>query len=256
MKHVVMFSGGIGSWAAAKRVAKDHGTTDLVLLFGDTLIEDDDLYRFLREAADDVGGQLVWIAEGRTPWEVFRDERFIGNSMADPCSKILKRNFLRRWLAEHCDPTETTVYLGIDWSEIHRLERAADRWAPWTVQAPLCKPPLTSKEELLRSASKVGLRPPRLYELGFPHNNCGGFCVKAGQGHFKRLLEVLPERYRMHEEKEEELRAYLGRDVSILKDRRGGRTSPMSMREFRKRVQDEPSTVDEFEWGGCGCAVD
>jgi len=71
--HVVMFSGGIGSWAAAKRVAAVHGTAGLILLFTDTLIEDADLYRFLADAAVNVGGQLVRIAEGRTPWEVFRD---------------------------------------------------------------------------------------------------------------------------------------------------------------------------------------
>ena len=38
MKHVVMFSGGLSSWAAAKRVAAEHGTDDLVLLFSDTLM--------------------------------------------------------------------------------------------------------------------------------------------------------------------------------------------------------------------------
>jgi hypothetical protein len=30
-----MFSGGIGSWATAKRVAEKHGTDDLYLLFSD-----------------------------------------------------------------------------------------------------------------------------------------------------------------------------------------------------------------------------
>jgi hypothetical protein len=39
LKHVVMFSGGIGSWAAAKRVAAQFGQTDLMSLFADTLIE-------------------------------------------------------------------------------------------------------------------------------------------------------------------------------------------------------------------------
>jgi hypothetical protein len=34
---------------------------------------------------------LVWIADGRHPWEVYRDEKFIGNSLVDPCSRILKR---------------------------------------------------------------------------------------------------------------------------------------------------------------------
>jgi len=30
MKHIVQFSGGIGSWAAGKRVAAEHGTEDLI----------------------------------------------------------------------------------------------------------------------------------------------------------------------------------------------------------------------------------
>ena len=43
IKHLVMFSGGVGSWAAAKRVVERHGTEGVVLLFADTLIEDEDL---------------------------------------------------------------------------------------------------------------------------------------------------------------------------------------------------------------------
>ena len=42
--HVVQYSGGIGGWAAAQRVATTHGTHDLVLLFADVLVEDPDLY--------------------------------------------------------------------------------------------------------------------------------------------------------------------------------------------------------------------
>ena len=37
LQRVVMFSGGIGSWATAKRVAAQHGTADLTLLFTDTV---------------------------------------------------------------------------------------------------------------------------------------------------------------------------------------------------------------------------
>lgn len=66
-KHVVMFSGGIGSWAAAKRVAERHGTADMVLLFTDTKTEDEDLYRFIDEAAADVGAPLVKIADAERP---------------------------------------------------------------------------------------------------------------------------------------------------------------------------------------------
>ena len=84
MRHVVMFSGGLGSWMAARRVRDQIGPdTPLTLLFTDTKMEDDDLYRFIVEAATDVDGDLEVIADGRTPWDVYRDERFIGNTKVD-----------------------------------------------------------------------------------------------------------------------------------------------------------------------------
>lgn len=172
MKRVVMFSGGIGSWAAAKRVAAAHGTADMVLLFADTLIEDEDLYRFLDEAAANVGVPLTRIAEGRTPWQVFKDERYIGNSRVDPCSKILKRGQIDKWRNENCDPADTTVYVGLSWDEEHRFTRLLPRVAPWKYEAPMCEAPYLDKPAVLAWAKSEGLRPPRLYEMGFPHNNC------------------------------------------------------------------------------------
>lgn len=65
LQHVVQFSGGKGSWAAAKLVAQRYGTEHLTLLFADTLMEDWDLYRFIEEAAANVGGRYLRVAEGR-----------------------------------------------------------------------------------------------------------------------------------------------------------------------------------------------
>jgi len=253
-----MFSGGVGSWAAAKRVAETHGTDDLVLLFADTLIEDKDLYRFLPEAAANVGGELVRIAEGRTPWEVFKDERLIGNTWADPCSKILKRKFIRRWITDRYDPTDVVVYLGIDWTESHRLDRARPYWEPWQIEAPLCDEPYLDKQDVLKWLNEQGIETPRLYKLGMPHNNCGGACVKAGKAQWKRLLEVLPDVYQDWETKEQEMRDYLGKDVAILRDRRNGATKPETLKTWRERLQgSDQLTLDEsLDWGGCGCAVD
>ena len=173
--HVVMFSGGIGSWGAARRVRDRHPDAPLTLLFADTLIEDADLYRFLEEAAEDVGGNLIRIAEGRTPWQVFKDVRFLGNSRVDPCSRILKREVCDKWMDEHADRETTTIYLGIDWTEDHRLGGAKGRMGSkgWTrVEAPLCEEPFILKARLMDDLKERGIEPPRLYSLGFPHNNC------------------------------------------------------------------------------------
>lgn len=256
VQHVVMFSGGVGSWAAAKRVAAKHGTENLTLLFADTSMEDEDLYRFIDQAAANVGGTMIRLKEGRTPWEVFFDERFLGNSKVDPCSKILKRQLSNNWRDTNLEPEHDRLYVGIDWTEEHRLTRLQKIALPWRYEAPLCDPPYLTKREMIAALEAEGIRPPRLYAMGFPHNNCGGFCVKAGQANFKLLLDTMPERYRFHEQKEREIRAYLGKDVSIMTDRRGGKKKPLTMEAFRKGIQEQGTLFDKEEWGGFGCAID
>lgn len=227
-----------------------------MLLFADTLMEDEDLYRFLDEAAADVGGELVKITEGRTPWDVFRDVRFLGNTRVDPCSRVLKRELCDQWIKDNCDPDTTTIHVGISWDEEHRFARVRERFAAmgWTARAPLCEEPLPplGKDWAIRELEAAGIEPPRLYRLGFKHNNCGGFCVKAGQAHFRLLLDTMPDRYRWHEEQEEQIRAHLGADVAVMRDRSGGESRPITMREFRERIEAQGS-FDFYDWGGCSC---
>jgi hypothetical protein len=261
-QHVVMFSGGIGSWAAAKRVAQKHGIADLTLLFTDTLIEDVDLYRFLEDAAANVGGKLVRIAEGRTPWEVFRAEKTIGNTRVDVCSRILKRRLGDKWLKANCKPDETVVYLGIDLMEVHRFDDGHGRGAKhryarngWQAAAPLCDMPFIDKPDMLEWARLEGLQPSRAYAQGFAHDNCGGFCIKAGIGHFAVLLRERPEVYAMHEAEEESFPYNKDKEArTILRDRTGETTKPLSLRELREQIQ-SGRQVDLYDIGGCGCFV-
>jgi len=253
-KHVVMFSGGICSWAAAKRVAEKEGPENVVLLFSDTNMEDEDLYRFLEEGAENVGSELIRIADGRNPWEVMQDNNYIANTRADMCSRILKRELLDKWRNANCSQEDSTIYLGLSWDEQHRVDRINDRCAPWRYEAPMAEKPYLTKTQMIEWLVSEGIAPPRLYAMGFPHNNCGGFCIKAGQAHFAHLLRVMPERYAWHEEQEEALRKRIG-DYSILRDRTGGKVRAMSLREFRENMEAQLE-FDVHEWGGCGCAVD
>lgn len=251
---LVMFSSGISSWAAAKRRAEEKGTEGMVLLFADTKIEDEDNYRFLHEAAQNIGAPLEIISEGRTPWEVMRDEKFIGNSRVDPCSKILKRQILDKWRNDHADPETTEIILGICFDEEHRIRRVQARTAPWKYTAPLCDKPWLSKRDTLAWAKREGIEPPRMYDMGFPHANCGGFCIKAGHASFKILLQNFPERYARHEAEEEKMRELVGPE-SILTDRSGdGKKKPLTLRELRLKIEAE-EPIDEFDLGGCGCAL-
>lgn len=263
MRHVVMFSGGAGSWAAAKRVAAERPGEPLFLVFSDVgpleqtehQGEDADTYRFLEEAAPNIGGELIYLRDGRDIWEVFADDRFLGNSRLANCSKILKQRPARAWLEDTCDPADTIVYVGIDWTETHRLPSIERAYQPYIAKAPLCDPPYLDKEQILAWMASEGLEPPRLYAEGFPHNNCGGFCVRAGHSQFRLLLETMPDRYRYHEEKEQGIRTLLSKDVAIMKDRSNYQNRPMTMREFRERIEAEEDIEDDG-FGGCGCFVD
>jgi hypothetical protein len=263
-----MYSGGIGSWAAAKMVAAKHGTDDLYLVFTDVkgnaesphIGEDEDTYRFLDDSVKNVGGTYVYLNQGKDIWDVFKERKFLGNSRLAHCSFELKQKPARQWLEENCDPEETVVYVGIDWTETHRLPAIVKNYKPYQAIAPLAEPyyhretrMYFDKPELIQWAKDEGLTTPRLYDLGFSHNNCGGGCVRAGQAQFKKLLEIMPERFAMWEEKEQEVIRHIGKDVSILRDMKDGVKRPLPLVELRRRVESAPTLIDETDIGGCGC---
>jgi hypothetical protein len=256
MKHVVMYSSGIGSWAAAKRVAEKYGKENTILLFMDTLIEDDDNYRFLHESAENVGAELVVLADGRDPFQVYKDVKFMGNSRIDPCSRILKRELADKWIAKNYTVDTVRVHVGIDWTEEHRYTRMAERKLPWVYEAPLLEEPLLTKPQLLEWAKSEGLDPPRMYLHGFQHANCGGFCIKSGQAQFKKLYETWPERYREMEEKELDVYTHIGAKRPFLRVVEAGEMNYLTLREFREQFLDGAKQCDLFDWGGCGCFVD
>jgi len=263
MPHIVSFSGGVCSFWAAKRTVSRYGKENVILLFADTLIEDEDLYRFNKQAQDHLGVPITRIADGRTPWQVFRDEHLIGNTHADICSRILKRELIWSWIRGHFfafGPDPAVVHLGMDFSEFSRLAEVQANNRDYLITAPMCEGELWDKCRMLEELKSIGIAPPRLYSFGFPHNNCGGFCVKAGISHFVHLHDVLPKVFATHEQEELFTQQWLReRGVSnwqytILLDRRGGKTKPLLLRDLRLRIE-AGEKFPRDEWGGCGCAV-
>jgi 3'-phosphoadenosine 5'-phosphosulfate sulfotransferase (PAPS reductase)/FAD synthetase len=247
-----MLSGGAGSWEVARRVVAEHGIDQTTLLFADTLVEDLDLYRFLDDVSKCFNLSITRVSDGRTPWQVFHDKRHIGNTRIAPCSELLKQVPCRKWMEDNDPEVEAIIYVGIDWTETHRLPAMHHAWDPWRVVAPLCNPPYLSKAEMCSSMESAGIAVPRLYAQGFPHNNCGGACVRAGQAQWRLLLNTNPERYAQEEAHEAALREHLGKDVAILRDRRGGTTKALPLSVLRCRATAE---IDNTDWGGCGCFV-
>ena len=107
-----------------------------------------------------------------------------------------------------------------------------------------------------------GIEIPRLYRMGFAHNNCGGRCFRQGHRGWRLLYRVMPERYfevAEWEQRQRVLAAQAGRaaaDYAILRDRRGGKLRPMTLLDLLKRsepvdVAGQPVQEDIF---GCLCS--
>lgn len=225
-------------------------------MFADTLVEDADTYRFLKDAAANVGGRLEIVKDGRNPFQVFKDDRFLGNSRLANCSKYLKQIPCRKFVTTY-DPADVTLYVGIDWTETHRIPAIKAGWQPYTVEAPMCERPYFDKTQMLEWAKREELEPPAAYAMGMPHANClAQGCVRGGQAYWANLLRTNREAFLYSEREESELADYLEADVSILKERTGGEAKPLTLKAFRERIEKQSSLFDSCDWGGCGCFVD
>lgn len=255
--HIVSLSGGISSALAADRVINRYGRDNTTLWFADTSWEDEDLYRFLDDCMKRWGGQLVRYCDGRTPLEVAEDVQLIPNQKRAPCTRILKIEPFVKFLATQLKPL--TVHLGLDWTEMHRMDapkRNYEATEGVTVDFPLMWKPYEMRNyfDVVRLEWRIAI--PQLYGMGFPHNNCGGRCVKQGMREWQRLRIHMPERFAEVAEWEQAQRAKGGAraDYAIVRSREGGVSTPITLFELAQGwepSEDEPVQEDMF---ACFCS--
>lgn len=255
---VVLYSGGKGSFMAAYLAKQIYGK--VILYFNDTKTEDADLYRFLRETVAWLDLPLVEDSLGLDIWEVFEKAKFVGNSRIDVCSKLLKRKRSEKWIKNNFpDPTTVDVIVGLGVFEQHRVDKARPRWLPYNLVAPLFDAMVDELDFFNQLCSESTIAQPRLYDLGFHHNNCGGFCVKAGLAQFKMLYEKLPEVYLYHEQKQENLMVKVPNVKPFLKKQIKNKTIYLTLKQYREQYLDVKQLEMDYDmvydFGGCGCAL-
>ncbi|WP_433938560.1 hypothetical protein [Paenibacillus lautus] len=263
--HVAMFSGGAGSAYVANHMVQTYGKENCILFFTNTLWEDEDNYRFMDEVSEHIGLEITERIDGRTPEEVFYDERFLGNARLAKCSEELKVRqtilFLEDELRNQKN-LEPILYFGIGPHERHRAVNLKEFYEHFPIEPIETRFPLIDlfREDLDAKGiirDEWGIELPRMYNIaeqlaleennenaklalkygikGFSHANCAGRCVRGGFQHYALLYAIWPERYREQEEMEERFRATLNKDVSILK--KDG--SSYTMKEFREVMEKE-----------------
>lgn len=248
--HVVMFSGGASSAYVAKWCIDKYGKEDTILFFTDTLWEDEDNYRFMEECSAFLGVEITRMVEGRTPEEVFFDERFLGNARFAKCSEVLKVKQTIIFIEELRNQNkEPILYFGIGNHEVHRAESLRRHYEHFPLEPVRCEFPMIQTNDLEVKAREIienewGIALPRMYKLGFKHANCSGRCVRAGLHHYANLYRVWPDRFKLQEEMEERFRETYSLDVAVMK--RDGK--PYTLKTFRIEVLEKMTTSELEEY--------
>jgi len=188
---VSWFSAGVSSAVATKLMVEQ---VDKIIYQHIDDMEDDTM-RFVRDCEEWFGKPIeirqslyktveaAWLSSG------WRMPHTPGGHA--PCTNYLKRRNRKEWEAEHRFFNTFRYVWGMDSGESVRAERLRENMREDEHVFPLIDRGLTKADAhgILREA---GIRRPRMYDLGFPNNNCVG-CVKGGKGYWNKIREVFPE---------------------------------------------------------------
>ena len=253
MKYISSLSGGVASAVAHHRAIERYGKENVIAWFSDTLYEDDDLYRFLEDLEKYWDQKIIRHTEGLNPLEVSEKQHMIFNQKIAACSKVLKMKPFADFVKEYSKPV--TVLLGMDWSEQHRMEAPKKNYEKIegvTVDYPLMWKPYDW--DVFKTVESWGIEIPRMYKMGFPHNNCGGRCFRQGKNEWLRLRDNFPERFKQVRDWEEAQQAIgdARKDYAICRDQSGGEVKPLSLRDIESdKITSQQGQEDLFS---CFCS--
>jgi len=230
---IVATSGGKASAWCAFWAASNFRRSNIVLYFNDTKWEHIDLYRFLQDLSDFLRIPIHCDADGRSPEDLFIEQRCLANDRMPFCSRILKAKRLQQFYKDG-----DMLIFGIYPHEHRRINKIIARYQAIAaktnkspqIKFPLCEERMTAAQvdEWLKS---TGIEQPYLYQVGFPHNNCSGGCVRQGKKCWRLLYEKLPEVY--------ERRAWVERKVSLLCGKKVHFCRDISLDDLKCKINSE-----------------
>ncbi len=266
MKYIVSISGGLGSAEALKRAIEKFGKENVIAIFADVkgtgehsymkmpvitkLLheryggEHRDLYRFIWRLSYHFDIPIERIGTDESIWDVFARKRamrlVIGKVFFCVASEELKRRAIARWIQENVKE-DFTLILGMAWDEEHRVKSASHWWAKWfgrdiPVISLNGESPVATNESTALYFIQNEIEISSSYKDEFEHDNCGGGCTQAGQGHYANLYHKRPMVYYYWAWMEYMLGRYLGEYYTILKDERDGKTKRLSLTDFIPRI--------------------
>jgi hypothetical protein len=198
----VWFSCGAASAVAAKLTLEKY--SDVRVVNNPVAEEDSDNRRFLKDVEDWLGVKIESAINPKYPtasaYDVWAYRNYMSGVSGAVCTVELKKRARQIW--EQTNKAEWHV-LGFTVDEKTRYDRFVlterDNVLPILIDAGL------TKQDCLDRIIAAGIKPPRVYSLGFPNANCIG-CVKATSPTYWNLVRrTHPEAFNQRAEQSREL---------------------------------------------------
>lgn len=190
MRVISWFSCGAASAVATILAAIKYGDR-LEAVYCRVVEEHDDNLRFLDDFTRVTGIPVKVIMDEQhegSIYKVFAKRGFIKNQFGAPCTMILKKDMRKSYQR----PDDTQVF-GYTVEEQDRADRFIDGNNEVNEDFILIDNKV-SKQDCYAHLTRLGLKLPTMYHLGYSNNNCIG-CVKGGMGYWNQIRKDFPDRF-------------------------------------------------------------
>lgn len=121
------------------------------------------------------------------------------------CTDYLKKRVRKEQFEYYHQNDEVTYVWGMDCKphERARAERIIEAQPEFNHRFPLIEKNLT-KQDCHAMSRRLGLKRPKMYDMGYKNNNCIG-CVKGGMGYWNKIRKDFPEVFESRAKLEREL---------------------------------------------------
>ena len=185
---VSWFSGGVSSAVATKLVIEQVDK----IIYQHIDDQHEDTLRFVRDCEEWFGKPVEIIqSKYKSVENACRAMAYLNGVNGGACTRILKIRLRKEWEAQNRFFSNLRYVWGMDYGEATRIGDRIEAMPEEEHLFPLADRKLTKADAhgILREA---GIARPKMYDLGFPNNNCVG-CLKGGKGYWNKIRIDFPE---------------------------------------------------------------
>jgi len=202
-RQVAWFSAGVSSAIACFLQLKVNPNLEIFYIHVDN--QHEDTMRFVKDCEIAFNKEIkILQSPYRNIKNVIKQFRYINGVAGARCTQVLKKRVRKEW--ENDNSVQSYVW-GFDCTkrELNRAERVKEYMPRYNHIFPLIQNNI-NKDQAHCMLKTLNIKRPKMYDLGYPNNNCVG-CVKGGKGYWNKIRDDFPDTFKEMSKLEREIGA-------------------------------------------------